>query len=210
MNLDEWRTRLALLAKAGKVTRVAGLRVAVDYADGGHESLDCGADFACFAVGDPVLVFHGHDGRCKRLLNRRTGVMLRISAGHTLMLSFPPRSILLGLVPILGGLQAWPYWRHFLQRWRAGDQTLAVFTSLAVLAFGVLATMSFMFVGAAAAADPSAVQSSLRAFMLYPLFAAALWPGLFMAFEALVDAVRTTWFDHRAWHLEQQWEARGY
>ena len=69
VNLDGLRKRFTLCAKSGTATRVAGLRVAVDYADGGHESLDCGADFACFAVGDPVMVFHGHDGRCKRLLN---------------------------------------------------------------------------------------------------------------------------------------------
>lgn len=193
-----------LTSRAGVVGRVAGFAVEVNYADDGSETIRCGAQFNLFNTGDPILVVRDAQQRCVRLVNRRSGVMLRLAGGHTLLSSFSAARVALAWVPGLGAIVSWSYWRHWMQRWREGDRTLAVMTSLVVVAIGLLSALLPMFVSNASAADMQAAPADASSWLLWPLLAAVFWPGVYMSFEILVDAVRTLRIDSRAWALEAQ------
>ena len=193
-----------LTSRVGVVGRVAGFAVEVVHDDGGCETIRCGGQFNLFNPGDPVLVVRDGQQRCVRLVNRRSGVMLRLAGGHTLLSSFSLSRIALAWVPGLGALVSWPYWRHWLQRWREGDRTLAVMTSLVVVAIGVLSVLLPMLVSNAAAAEMQAGPVATSSWLIWPVLAAVFWPGLYMSFEILVDALRTLRIDRNAWTLDGQ------
>lgn len=191
-----------LISRTGTVGRVAGFAVDVGYTDGSTETIPCGTQFNLFNSGDPATVVRDAQQRCVRLINRRSGVMLRLAGGHTLLNSFSPQRILLAWLPGLGALVSWPYWRHWLKRWRDGDRTLAVMTSLVVVAIGLAAALLPMLVSNAAAADFQQARQSTSSILLWPVLAALFWPGVYMSFEVLVDALRTLRIDRQSWALE--------
>ena len=193
-----------LTSRVGVVGRVAGFAVDVVHGDGDSETIRCGGQFNLFSPGDPVLVVRDRQQRCVRLVNRRTGVMLRLAGGHTLLSSFSAARIALACVPGLGALVSWPYWCHWMQRWRDGDRTLAVMTSLVVVAIGVLSVLLPMLVSNAAAADMQAGPTPSSSWLVWPVLAAVFWPGLYMSPEVLIDALRTLRIDRSAWALDGQ------
>ena len=193
-----------LTSRVGVVGRVAGFAVEVIHADGDSETVRCGAQFNLFNTGDPILVVRDSQQRCVRLVNRRSGVMLRLAGGHTLLSSFSAARVVLAWVPGLGALVSWPYWRHWLQRWREGDRTLAVMTSLVVVAIGLMSALLPMLVSNAAAAEMQAAPVATSSWLVWPVLAAVFWPGVYMTFEILVDALRTLRIDRKAWALEAQ------
>ena len=193
-----------LTSRTGVVGRVAGFAVEVIHADGEAESIRCGAQFNLFNTGDPILVVRDDQQRCVRLVNRRSGVMLRLAGGHTLLSSFTTARIALAWIPGLGAAVSWPYWRHWMLRWREGDRTLAVMTSLVVVAIGLLSALLPMLVSNATAAEMQMAPASAPSWLLWPVLAAVFWPGLYMSLEILVDALRTLRIDRKAWALEAQ------
>lgn len=191
-----------LTSRTGVVGRVAGFAVEVIHADGDAESIRCGGQFNLFNTGDPVLVVCDAHQRCVRLVNRRSGVMLRLAGGHTLLSNFSIGRLALAWIPGLGALVSWPYWLHWMERWREGDRTLAVMTSLVVVAIGLVSALLPMLVSNAAAAELQASQAVTSSWLIWPLVAAVFWPGVYMSFEILVDALRTVLIDRKAWALE--------